>query len=197
MHVGACLAGGRHPVYGAHRLALHQDDALVAVADRRQIGLGDDRLAKECAEHLDERVEVLVLGPDVEHARAAVAEEGLEDDVAVLSAKIDDHVALGGDERRRHQLGEPCDEEFLRRVSHLGRIVDHQRLGLDLLQDMGGRDVGHVERRVLAHQDDVHGGEVDGLRRTKGEVIAGLPAHLEGRTVATAPASVSERCCGR
>ena len=129
VHVGARLAGGGHAVHGADRLSLHQDDALVAGTDRRQIGLGDDRLAKEGAEHLDQRVEVLVRRSHVEHARAAVAEERLEDDVAMPGAEVDDHVALGGDQRRRHQLREPRDEEFLGRVPHVDGVVDHEGPG--------------------------------------------------------------------
>ena len=135
---------------------------------------------KKRAEHLQERVQVLVLRPDVEYARAAVAEERLEDDVAVPATEIDDHVALGGDQCRRHQFGKAGDEEFLRRVPHMDRVVDHQRVCLDVLQNVGGGDVGHVEGRVLAHQHDVHAGEIDGLRRAEGEVIAGFPTNLEG-----------------
>ena len=38
---------------------IDQDDALVALAHRRQIGLDDDGFAVEPVEHLEERVEVL------------------------------------------------------------------------------------------------------------------------------------------
>ena len=37
----------------------------------------------------------------------------------------------------------------------LAGIVDHQRLARDPLEQMGGGDVADVERRILAHQDDV------------------------------------------
>ena len=56
------------------------------------------------------------------------------------------------------------DEQLLRRVADMDRIVDHQGLRMDVLQQMGGGDVGHVEGRVLAHQDDVHGRQIDRLR---------------------------------
>ncbi len=44
------------------------------------------------------------------------------------------------------------------------------------LQDVGGGDVGHVERRVLAHQDDVEGRELDHLFIAQREMIALLAA---------------------
>ena len=49
----------------------------------------------------------------------------------------------------------------------LRRVVDDERLGMDALEQVGRGDVGEVEGRVLAHQHDVHLGEVDavGARR--------------------------------
>ena len=32
---------------------------------------------------------------------------------------------------------------------------------MDVLEQMGGGDVGHVERRILAHQHHVHRGEIE------------------------------------
>ena len=87
MHVGARLALGRHAVDHAHRLAVDQDDALVALAHLGQVALGDHRLAAALGEHLQQRVEVLVVGPHAEHAGAAVAEQRLQDDVLVLVAE--------------------------------------------------------------------------------------------------------------
>ena len=71
------------------------------------------------------------------------------------------------------------DEQLFGRVADMRRIVDHQRPGMDMFQQVRGRDVGHVERRILAHQDDVDVGEVDHLFRPQGKVIALPPAHLE------------------
>ena len=52
---------------------------------------------------------------------------------------------------------------------------------MHVLQQMGGRDIGHVERRVLAHQHHVDvGRQVDGLRFAQGEKVAGLAAHVQG-----------------
>ena len=51
---------------------------------------------------------------------------------------------------------------------------------MDVFEQVGGGDVGHVERRVLAQQHHVHVGEVDDLGRRHGVVIAGLAAYGEG-----------------
>ena len=59
------------------------------------------------------------------------------------------------------------------------RIVDHQRLGMDALEQMRRGDVGQVERRVLPHQDDVVAGKLDPLFLAEREMIALLVAHLK------------------
>jgi len=68
----------------ADRLAVDQDDALVALAHLRQVALGDHGLAAALGEHFQQRVKVLVVGPHAENAGAAVAEQRLQDDVLVL-----------------------------------------------------------------------------------------------------------------
>ena len=73
MHVGARLACRRHAVDGAGELAVHQDDALVALAHFGKIALHDHRLAIELGEHFQQRTEILVIRLDAEHARAAIA----------------------------------------------------------------------------------------------------------------------------
>ena len=52
-----------------------------------QIALHDDRLAIELGEHLQQRVQILVAGCDVEDAGPAIAEQRLDDDVLVLVAE--------------------------------------------------------------------------------------------------------------
>src|SRR5262249_11532102 len=53
MHVGARLALGGHAVDDADRLAVDQDDALVALAHLGKVALGDQRLAASLREHLE------------------------------------------------------------------------------------------------------------------------------------------------
>src|SRR5689334_20754653 len=103
MQVGARLARRRHPVDRPGGHAVDQDDALVALADFRQVALDDQRLAIELGEQLEDRVQVVVLGRDVEDAGAAVAEQRLDDDIALLAAEGDDVLAAAGDEGWRQQ----------------------------------------------------------------------------------------------
>ncbi len=109
MHVGARLAGRRHPVDDAGRLALDQDDALVALAHLGQVALDDEGLAEGALEHFEQRDQVLVMAGDAEDAGAAVAVERLDDDVAVLLAEGGDAAAVAGDQGRRVELGELGD----------------------------------------------------------------------------------------
>ena len=82
MHVGARIVLGRHAVDGADRLAVDQDDALVALAHVLQVALHDEGLAEHLAEHFEQRGEVAVGLVQMEDAGAAIAVERLDDDVA-------------------------------------------------------------------------------------------------------------------
>ena len=64
-------------------------------------------------------------------------------------------------------VGKFGDEHLFRRVAHLRRVVDHQRLRMDALEQMGGGDVGQIERRVLAQQHHVEFGERRPLGRRR------------------------------
>ena len=97
----------------------------------------------------------------------------------MLAAERLDLVEVVGDQGRRHQLGELGDEQLLGRVADMVRVVDHQRLRVDAVEQVRGRDVGEVEGRVLAHQDHVHGREVDDLGRPEADMVAALAADLE------------------
>jgi hypothetical protein len=50
------------------------------------------------------------------------------------------------------------------------------------LEQMRGGDIGHVEGRVLAQQDDVHLRKLDGFLRPEAVVVAALAAHLQRAT---------------
>jgi hypothetical protein len=149
MHVRARFARRRNAVDGADRLTVDEDDALVAFAHRRQIALDDERLAVDVLEDLEQRRQILIAAGDAEDAGAAIAVKRLEDDVAIFLAKGDDLPAVAGDQGRRGQVGEFGDEQLLRRVADFGRIVDHQGLRVDALEQMGIGDVAHVEGRIL------------------------------------------------
>ncbi len=169
-----------HPQDPAHGLAFDQDDALVARPDLRQVALHHDRLALDLLVHLQKRGQVLVPRTQPEYAGPAIAEQRLQDDVAVLVPEGADLVAVAGQEGRRHQLPEAQHKELLRRVAHRRRIVDHERpVRRQQLEQMGRGDIGHVERRVLAHQDHVDAGEVELLRGAEAVMMAVAADHLE------------------
>ena len=48
---------------------------------------------------------------------------------------------------------------------------------MDALQEVGGGDVGHVEGRVLTHQDCIHRTEVQFPRFPEGKMRAALALH--------------------
>lgn len=147
------------------------------LANLGQVALDDDRLAAHLGEHFQQRVQVLVIGLDVEHLCAAIAIQRLDDDVLVFGAEGVDLFAVGRDQRRRHQVREVGDEQLFRRVADPDRIVDHQCLGVNVFQHVGGRDIGHVEWRILAHQHHIHGREIEGFHLAELVVTALFPPH--------------------
>jgi hypothetical protein len=196
-HVGAQIVGRRHPVDRAGKLAIHQNDALVAVLHRGQKFLHHPRLAEHRSEQIVERAEIEVLGLEPKHCLAAFAVKWLHDDVALLGAERLDGVEVAREQSRRHQIGKFGDEDFFRRVAHMARIVDHQGFGMDAVEHVGRRDIGEVERRVLAQQHHVEAGEVDEARLTQGDMVAGDIAHHQrphrGRHLAVAQAQAIGR----
>jgi len=98
----------------------------------------------------------------------------------VRLAEGEDLLPVAADERRRRQAGELGDEQLLRRVPHMGRVVHHERLRVDAIEDVRGGDVAHVEGRVLAEQHHVEGREVHRFRWPEREVIALLVADRDG-----------------
>ena len=161
------------------RLAVDQDDALVALAHVLEIALDDVGFAEHLAEHFEQRGEVAVGLVQMEDAGAAIAVERLDDDVAELLAEGVDFARVLGDQRFRRQVGKFQHEDLFRAVAHPGRVVDHQRLGMDALQNMRRGDVVHVEGRVLAQQDHVHFRQIGADGFAKREMIALLIADLE------------------
>ena len=134
MQVGACLTLRRHPVHRAHGLAVDKNDAFVPSAHLRQVELHHDGLPVEIGEQLQKRVQVLVALADMEDTGAAVAVKRLDDNVLVAGAKSVDLTAVQGDERWWHQAFELCYEKLFRCISHMRRIVHHERVGVYALK---------------------------------------------------------------
>ena len=58
-------------------------------------------------------------------------------------------------------------------------IVDHERFRVDALEQMGGRDVSEVERRILPQQDHIEVRQLGPFCLAQGEMGAGLVAHVQ------------------
>ena len=58
------------------------------------------------------------------------------------------------------------------------RVVHHQRVGMDALEQMRRGDVGHVEGRVLAQEHHVEAGEVGKLCGAERKMVALQVAHV-------------------
>ena len=102
-----------------------------------------------------------------------------------------DAAAISCHHRNRHQIWEMGDEQLFRRIAHLRRIIHHERLGVDMFQNMGGRNVAHVKGRVLAHQHNIGiAAKVQFHLRPEGEVVAIFSPERDGaRPGSDAPAA--------
>ena len=85
MHVGAAVGFRRHAVDGTDRLAVNEKNALITLANGRQISLSDVRLATiHLLEHFEQGRKVAVVASGMENAGATIAVKRLQDDVAHL-----------------------------------------------------------------------------------------------------------------
>ena len=102
----------------------------------------------------------------------------LHDDLFVRGEKFAGDTERAGDRGRRHEAGVIEHPDLLRRVADAGRIVDHQSLALDALEQMRRGDIAEVEGRILAHQHHVGiAAEVDYFGLAGAEMIAGDALH--------------------
>ncbi len=157
-----------------HRGTADQQDALVAIADRRDVLLGHDRARAVVGQRLDHRAEVHAVRADPEDAGPAHAVQRLEDDIALLGVEFAQALGVARDDGRCGELAELRDRQLLGVVADRLRLVEHARaLPLGDLQQPGAGDVFHVERRVLAHQHGVEAGQ-----RQQARVAGAVPVVL-------------------
>src|SRR5690606_5361532 len=86
MHVGPRLAIGRNAVETGNRLAIDDDDPLVALAHVGQVFLDHEGFAIILLEQFQEADQIVVALLDEEYPGPAIAVERLDDDVAMLLA---------------------------------------------------------------------------------------------------------------
>ena len=164
VQVGARFALLRHAVDGARHLAIDEDDALVTFRHLGPVLLHHERLAEHGLEQLHQRGGVGVVLRDAEDGGTPVAVERLQDHVLHLSAERLHVGKRAGDDGGRHQVEKIEDEDLFRRIAHVRGVVDDERLGVNALEQMRRRDVGHVEGRILAQQHHVAVRQILGAR---------------------------------
>ena len=156
MHIGARIAIGGYSVQRANRLAFDQNHPLVASPHLRQILLGNHRLAAGCQKHFRHRAEIFIARRQPKNASAAIAEKRFQNNVAKLGAKIRQRRRIAGNQGGRQQPVKQGWENLFRRITHRRRVIDHQCLRVNTLQQMRGGNIMHVKGRVLAHQHHIH-----------------------------------------
>src|SRR6266852_6200456 len=139
-----------------HGFPRDQQDALVALADFRNVALCHDRFCAVANQRFDDDVAVGIARDDAKHRFTAHSIERLQHHVAV---SVDEFLELSGEarhQRRRGELRVFRDRQLLAVVADRARVVEHHRaILLRELQKPGARDVLGVERRVLAHEHHV------------------------------------------
>ena len=108
----------------------------------------------------------------------AIAVEWLDHDTRMLGREGFEIVHRARDQRQRRVLGEPRRVCLLVHVPERLRRVDHETAAERRpIEDVGRVDVLDVERRVLAHQDDVDVAEPKVFFRAEFEPVVRIVAH--------------------
>ena len=137
-------------------------------------------LAAVVGQGLENYIGVLVAFFYCEDRLAAHAVEGFRDDIFLLGEKRPHFFNGAGYQRQRRALRDPGRVGLFVHVAQCLRMIDDQRACRACpVEDVGGVHVLHIERRVLAHQDDVEIAEVDLLRRAGCVPVAVVIANLE------------------
>ena len=180
VQVAARVVGRGHAQHRAQRLAVDQQDALVALAHLGQVALGHRPAAAEVGRLLQDRSGVGIALADVEDAEAARGVQRLDHHLAALLGQERAQAAgLAGDHHRRGQLGEAEHRQLLVRLAQAARVVDQQGLAARPLEQQGREVVVEVEGRVLAHEHDVEVVEEHLGLRPEQVVVAGDRPHRD------------------
>jgi hypothetical protein len=151
-----------------HRLAVDQQDALVALRDFRDVALRHAAARRPLAMVSTITLRFGIVGRTRKMLSPPMPSRRLRITSRCSSMKACT-APVARRQRRRDELREFEDAELLVVVAHRRRVVEHARaLALGLRQQPHAGQVLHVERRVLAHQHRVEGGSGALLRRARG-----------------------------
>ena len=64
-------------------------------------------------------------------------------------------VKLPGNRSGGGQVGKIQYQKFFRVISHPKRVIDHQRVRVNPIQQMRRRDIVHIKGRILAQPDHI------------------------------------------
>ena len=190
------FAFGGHPCQCVvHRFAVDQQDALVAIGDRWQIGLGQGVARAVLGEYFQHHAGIAVAGLDAKDARAAHAVERLDHHIAMLG---DETLEVGGaarHQRRPGQMREAIDRHLLVDIPKRVAAIDHQRtFALRQFQNIRGVDVFHVEGWIDAHQDRIQIRQGDDRRFAGvGKPVVVIVEHLQPACIAVGHAVAHEQ----
>src|ERR1700682_1697674 len=139
-----------------NRLAVDQDDALVAVGALGDEALRHDRSRAVMGQRLDDHVAVGIVDAHPKNRRASHAVERLQNHILVLIYEAAQHPGIPGDQRLHRELGKTGDGHFFIVIAHRARAIENERAfafrGFEQIRRV---DVFQVEGWVLAHHHRV------------------------------------------
>ena len=140
-----------------HGLAVDENHPVVASRDDLgEVTLHDGIFMPVVRQGLEYHIAILVALLEDEYGAPAHAVQRFADGFAVLLEKFAHVMHVARDQRGRAAFREPGRIDLLVHVPKApGVVADQGPLPARALQDVGAVDVLGVERRVLAHQDDV------------------------------------------
>ena len=94
-------------------------------------------------------------------------------------AEIIKRLSVSRHKGRRQQPLKQYRKDFFRCIAHCSRIIDHQSVGVNALKKMGGGNIIHIKRRVLAHQHHIHRRQIGQFCRPQRKMRARLIGHFK------------------
>ena len=169
--IAAEFTGFGFAVHRPQGVAVHQQDALVAVAHLGQEGLNHHRQLLLLGDQFQQGTQARAAAAGAHHPLAGPAPQGLEHHLAVAGGKAVELLHVGRHQGGGHQLREAQGAEFFVPGPQAGGAVEHlHALALGQLQQVGGIEVGLIHRRVLAHPHPL-----EALQRLPAGFLQGVP----------------------
>ena len=142
----------RFAVDGAQRLAVHQQDALIALTDLGQKRLDHHRQLLLLRDQLQQGSQPGGLPAGADHPLTSAPTQGLQHHLPMGGCKLAQQLHIAGHQGGGHQLRELQRTQFFVPGPQAGRAVEHlHALALSQLKQVGGIEVGLIHGWVFAH----------------------------------------------